>query len=260
MERQWILQFFNELANTSIQNVFLRGLIQTVLAEGGQKYPSYHYFVQTSDLSRIEVRAHIETFPRQMSHYSRKDNAGREYLEEGWSVQRMYFNYLGQEEPAVMERNRQILRCQQENRRPGANAGFECKREAKGAAIESWKERSCVLGSASVKYRSKDAVDMITFDFEQNLPTPNLQHNDMFYKRQLWTFNFGIPGCVANQGQLSASLTVVADKTKTGVVALFAELHRRGIYEVLNHRFLIRGHTFLENNIDFSQIEKRKKS
>lgn len=49
------------------------------------------------------------------------------------------------------------------------------------------------------------------------------------------------------------------NKNRT-VVTLFAELHRRGIYEVLNHRFLIRGHTFLENDIDFSQIEKRKKS
>ncbi|KAL9952962.1 hypothetical protein ACROYT_G040295 [Oculina patagonica] len=45
------------------------------------------------------------------------------------------------------------------------------------------------------------------------------------------------------------------NKNRT-VVALFAELHQRGIYEVLNHR----GHTFLENDIDFLQIEKRKKN
>ena len=56
--------------------------------------------------------------------------------------------------------------------------------------------------SSGVKHRSKDAVDMITYDFQQNLETPNLQHNDMFYKRQLWTYNFGIHDCVSNQGYM----------------------------------------------------------
>lgn len=39
-----------------------------------------------------------------------------------------------------------------------------------------------------------------------------------------------------------------------------ADLQHEGIYEAINHKFLVRGHTFLENDIDFSQIEKRKKT
>ena len=42
---------------------------------------------------------------------------------------------------------------------------------------------------------------MITYDFTQNLETPNLQH-DMFYKRQSWTYNFGIHECVSKQGYM----------------------------------------------------------
>ena len=34
--------------------------------------------------------------------------------------------------------------------------------------------------------------------------------------------------------------------------------HLRGIYENLDHKFLVRGHTFLENDTDFAKIEKRK--
>ena len=49
------------------------------------------------------------------------------------------------------------------------------------------------------------------------------------------------------------------NKNRT-IVGLFAELHRMGVYEVIDHRYLVRGHTYLENDIDFSQIEKRKKS
>ena len=49
---------------------------------------------------------------------------------------------------------------------------------------------------------TKDAIVMITFDFQQNLPTPHLHHNDMFYLRQIWTYNFGILDCVSDQGYM----------------------------------------------------------
>ena len=37
-------------------------------------------------------------------------------------------------------------------------------------------------------------------------------------------------------------------------------MHKRGVYDIINHKFLVRGHTFLENDRDFSLIEKRKKT
>lgn len=76
------------------------------------------------------------------------------------------------------------------------------KREDKQRAIRSWNEKARPIGLSGVTKRSKDAVDMITFDFQQNLPTPNLQHNDMFYMHHLWTYNFGIYDCVADQGYM----------------------------------------------------------
>lgn len=53
------------------------------------------------------------------------------------------------------------------------------------------------------------------------------------------------------------------NKNKT-IIALYTKLHSTGMYEVLNHKYIImyllRGHTFLQNDTDFSQREKRKKS
>ena len=43
-------------------------------------------------------------------------------------------------------------------------------------------------------------------------------------------------------------------------VGLYCELAKKGVYSVINHKFLTRGHTFLPNDTDFAQIEKRKKT
>ena len=120
---------------------------------------------------------------------------------------------------------------------------------------------------------------MISFDFQQNLPTPNLHHNDVFYAHQLWTYNFGIHDCVAEKGymfmwdetvakrgssEVTSCLKHFFQAYRTGarslvsysngcggqnknvtIVALYNELHLSGVYDILNHKFLPRGHTFL---------------
>ena len=42
------------------------------------------------------------------------------------------------------------------------------------------------------------------------------------------------------------------------VLGLYSERHQQGVYDILDHKFLTRGHTFLRNDSDFAQIEKRK--
>lgn len=44
------------------------------------------------------------------------------------------------------------------------------------------------------------------------------------------------------------------------IIGLYSELHHNGIYDVIHHKFLARGHTFMRNDKDFMQIEKRKPS
>ena len=85
-----------------------------------------------------------------------------------------------------------------------AQAGYDCKRKDKATAKQSWSGKRRILGAQN-KPLSEDCVDMVTFDFEQNLPTPNLHHSDhsdVFYIRQLWVYNFGINDCVAKQGNM----------------------------------------------------------
>ena len=173
-----------------------------------------------------------------------------------------------------------------------ADKGYQTTRGDKKAAVTSWSGKSRPLGSAA--FSSVDAVDMISFDFQQNLPTPNLHHNDVFYARQLWTYNFGTHDCVANKGymymwdetiakrgsaEVASGLQHFFQAYHTGakslvsfsdgcggqnknltIVGLYNELHLSGVYDILNHKFLTRGHTFLKNDSDFAQIAKRKAS
>ena len=173
-----------------------------------------------------------------------------------------------------------------------ADKGYQTMRGDKREAVASWYgfTRSVGLGGFS----QVDAVDMISFDFQQNLPTPNLKHNDVYYARQLWTYNFGVHDCVAEKGYMymwdetlakrgssevasclehffqnfctgAKSLVAFSDgcggqNKNLTIIGLYQELHRNGVYEILNHKFLTRGHTFLRNDSDFAQIEKRKAS
>ena len=95
------------------------------------------------------------------------------------------------------EMNR-LLEERREHQEKGEN-GYESKRRDKQRTQQSWKGKTRTLGDNST---SKDAIDMITFDFQQNLPTPHLHHNDIFYLRQLWTHNFGIHDCINEQGYM----------------------------------------------------------
>lgn len=52
----------------------------------------------------------------------------------------------------------------------------------------------------------------------------------------------------------------VVDKTRTLQSFPCFKICRRGEYEIINHKFLVKGHTFLENDRDFSLIEKRKRT
>lgn len=82
------------------------------------------------------------------------------------------------------EKQRLIIDQTEHNNK--ARMGYQTKIADKDAAIRSWRGKRRVVGGQT--YRSKEGVDMLTFDFEQNLPTPMLKHNDVFYARQLWTY------------------------------------------------------------------------
>ena len=51
------------------------------------------------------------------------------------------------------------------------------------------------LREATERARNSEEHETVCFDFQQNLPFPHLPVREIFYKRQLWFYNFGVNSC-----------------------------------------------------------------
>ena len=148
------------------------------------------------------------------------------------------------------------------------------------------------LRSDSEYAKGNDDCILLTFDLMQNLPVPTLTHSSMFYQRQLWEYNFGIHDCVSGRAtmcmwdestaargadEICSCLYQYISRLPSEVTRLicFSDscfgqnknflmicfwnwLILQGRLKRVDHKYLVRGHTYLPNDRDFSHIEKRK--
>ena len=135
---------------------------------------------------------------------------------------------------------------------------------------------------------------MITFDLQQNLPVPTLTHSSMFYLPQLWVYNFGIHDCGTGSATMCIWNETIAGRGANEIISCLLQFLRQlrskatksvcysdscfgqnnnfsmicirntlileKMFDQIDHKFLVRGHTFLPNDRDFSHIEKKKAS
>ncbi|CAG9823929.1 unnamed protein product [Phaedon cochleariae] len=141
--------------------------------------------------------------------------------------------------------------------------------------------------------RSNEKI-MITVDLQKCLPTPVLTNAQSFYTLKLWTYNYTI-----NEASRNMTTCIMWDESKSGrggnemasgmlkwamgidksvseitiwsdncpsqnrniimVMAYFWITNRNSNVKIINHKFLLRGHTHLEVDGDHSLIERERK-
>lgn len=159
---------------------------------------------------------------------------------------------------------------------------------------EEAEEAYCVKRKDSSASTSTEKTCVLAFDLQQCLPTPCLESSVIFYKRQLWTYNLTVhnmktstASCyiwsepIAKRGandigscvfdflkELSPDIKHVImysdccsgqNKNSILIAMCLWFLENQESINVIDHKFLVPGHTRMECDSDHAKIEKARK-
>lgn len=271
---------------------------------------------KTSYVKTEEVKNFINKFPVYESHYSRAKNPNRKYLSPDLDITKMYNLYkMEVQEPVSMFVFRRIFNTNF-NLKFHAPLTDSCRKcdafEIKiKAAEKDSKEYEELKRSQEIHHRKAEAARMgmkrdaeaakldndltvISFDLMKTLATPVISTGVAYYKRQLWTFCFGIHdlqtdathmymwdesvasrgpqeigSCIAHyikNNVATSKLVMYSDQCggqnrnfKMAAVCTYIVSSPDFTVETIDHKFLVSGHSYLPNDQDFGLIEKNKK-
>ena len=260
---------------------------------------------------------HVNSFPKQKSHYTRAKN-DRDYLSEDLNFNRMYLAF--KEIYPESEIKPRYYKDTVKRRFP--NLKFQKPRKDTCGTCDLLKSKLVnESSSSSNKDKNKNTLELhhrqaerarlemksdteksqhpnskmctISVDLQQVFSLPTLTHSQMYYLRQLSCYNFGIHLGDYNKGfmfvwheglsgrggnEIASCLLkflqsrftnkknlVIWSDNCTGqnknqmLLFLWIYLVLNGVFDEIDHKYLVSGHSYLSCDRDFAQIEKKKK-
>lgn len=265
-----------------------------------------------SEEDRKIVREHINSFPKDVSHYSR-NSSEKEYLSSDLTLKKLYEAFqlkYPENEKITYEYYKRVFHrdFNISFRKPRADTCKTCDRlnitsrtdrKAKDEYERHLKEADRAFQAAKDDFaksrRSRSDTCTIVIDLQKVFPLPKLSHSSMYYSRQLSAYNFGIHianqnnavMCVWHEGRagrggnemasciLQALNSELLSTQKRHLVIysdncagqlknrmllyLYVMLIVTGQFDVIDHKFLVSGHSFSAADRDFALIEKKAK-
>lgn len=270
---------------------------------------------KTSPNKIAELKAFIEKFPKYESHYALHKSKNRKYLGPDLNITKLYslytkevanpvsnfvFRKIFNEEfnlsfhPPISDSCRKcdayaikIKAAETEADKRNLEQELELH-QRKASSARTGLQRDTELA------KNNPEVTVITFDLMKTLPTPLLSTGVCYYKRQLWTYCFGIHNManddvytfvwdesVASRGPqeigscilnfiknfvTTEHLIMYSDQCggqnrniKLSLLCQFIVSSPDYIVKKIDHKFLVSGHSYLPCDQDFGLVEKKKK-
>lgn len=275
----------------------------------GNKTEHRKYTVQDENL----VVEHVNSIPREVSHYGR-NKSEKEYLSPDLNISRLfkafkekypnaqiserfYFDTFKKKFPNLSFhrlRTDTCATCDILKAKIASSLGHEKTENQNKLKLHHFKAEKARL---QLKEDCKNAqrinsnINVFSLDLQQVFSLPTLTHSNMYYLRQLSTYNLGAhfhsglsmmtlwhegQSCRGGNEIASCLLKVLKDVTPTHTLIAWSDncagqnknqmllflwiyLTAIGVYKEVDHKFLVAGHTFLDCDRDFAVIEKRKR-
>lgn len=229
-----------------------------------------------------QVSEHIKSFPAQESHYSREKNSNVKYLSPDLNLSIMHKLYLEKYENDVYikmqnnEESKPILKydffCRFFADNFNISFGYPrtdtcqtCDRLKNVIDVETNEESKIILETEKQIHISKaeffyqdlkkyeaeskinNTTEVLCFDFQQNLPLPHVPAGDVFYKRQLWVFNFCIYSGKTGQSYFYMYDEAIARKGKNEVISFLKHFFQTLLDRQVNTIYLFSDNCSAQN-------------
>lgn len=277
-----------------------------------------------------QIDSHIQSFPKRSSHYSRTKNENKFYLSPELNMQKMHRLYLQKYEPDIylaIEDDKKVKpqvtydyfcrhfvsnynysfgkprsdTCQTCDRLDNLISAEKDEEVKKNLITEKQvHEKKANYFYTKMKEdtaeisENKDEMELIAFDYQQNMPLPHVPSGDVFFKRQLWEYNFCVFAASSGKSYFFMYDETVAKKGANDVVSFLHyflenfvastvtklylysdncssqnknQVLAQYLYVLANtnrfakiiHRYPEPGHSFLPCDRSFGLIEKEKR-
>lgn len=280
-----------------------------------EKRGKYNKPCKFSESDRLDVKTHINSIPRCESHYTRA-RSSKEYLSPDLSVNRLfkafkekypdtnvtykfYLKVFSEDFPNVSFRKPRTDTCRVCDR---LQCEIKCTKSPISKTIvfqlekhqrKAEKAQALMKHDIAFSQQPHSDISVLCMDLQQVMFVPTLSHSDMFYKRQLSCYNFGVHlgdtnkaymcmwnECEAGRGanEIASCLFYVlnnvvglkkhvvlysdnccAQNKNRIILFMLMFLVYTGTYDIIEQKFLVTGHSFLPCDRDFAIIEKRKR-
>ena len=172
----------------------------------------------------LSIREHINSFPRYYSHYGLHHSPHQMYLDPTMTIAQMYKLYCAEMHkenklPAKKWLYYEIFETfNLQFHTPSTDTCSTCdklKMQFKSnAKYKDLHEEHLRKVDDTKKIYEKDSTDLqantlcVVFDLQKTLPTPYLQTSQVFYHRQMWTYNLNIHDARSNKAKMIIKPTI----------------------------------------------------